>query len=629
MAVWLLGAGLALARLHAQPELVLVEPGRDPAPLVLVADAPPFLRQATDHLAALIDQATGMRPPILEGEPDPLPDSAIWVGHQPVLDRLFPDVDFDFQRPEEILIAANESHLVIAGRDRWDPDHLRVDFGHRTINGIQREYGTINAVYTFLQNYLDVRWLWPGELGEDVVAHESIAFAPFEYRYHPVFRSRAGVFYIYNLHRQHGGHEWTRYQRCQLDSLYFDPGHPFSNWWDRFHETNPEFFALQPDGSRGGGERPWPGAHMVKICKSNPAVWDQWLADVETSLARNPNRLTFGANANDGAFEGYCICQNCLAWDHPEAPMMRYTWQGLSQEHVAMTDRQITFANTLARRLKERFPDRELFVSAMAYGNSVTPPVQAVPDNNVIVSGVFSFHNLPHERGRELFAAWRGIAPTFAWRPNLGDRAGWQRGLPNVAPRRVIDDLRLAEEYGVTGLFFDSVYGHWANQAPHYYMLAQMAWNPHADGEAILADYYQRAFGPAVEPMTAYWTLLEQAADAIVFQGKTETEAWDDAFYTRAFALLDQAARATAEATEKYGRRIAFVRAGLDCLRLLKATEPLITRLRNSNGQDAEAEAQARANWEEISRLNDAHPFAVHWNYFQGWNRRSHPDHYR
>lgn len=42
-------------------------------------------------------------------------------GYQPALDALFPEQEFDFEHPEEILIAANDSHLVIAGRDRWNP----------------------------------------------------------------------------------------------------------------------------------------------------------------------------------------------------------------------------------------------------------------------------------------------------------------------------------------------------------------------------------------------------------------------------------------------------------------------------------------------------------------------------
>ncbi|MBN1672847.1 MAG: hypothetical protein JXR37_17515 [Kiritimatiellae bacterium] len=106
---------------------------------------------------------------MIEGEPSPIPPHGIWVGYQPVLKRLFPSIDFTFTHPEEILIAANRDHVVIAGRDRWNPDRLNVRGRDVEIHGKQFEYGTVNAVYTFLQDYLDVRWLWPGELGEDIV----------------------------------------------------------------------------------------------------------------------------------------------------------------------------------------------------------------------------------------------------------------------------------------------------------------------------------------------------------------------------------------------------------------------------------------------------------------------------
>ena len=114
---------------------------------------------------------------MIEGRPDPLPEHAIWVGWQPVLKELFPGTNFEFSHPEEILIAANANHLVIAGRDRWDPERLTVMGDDRKIEGKQLEYGTANAVYTFLQDQLGVRWLWPGELGEDVKPTRTIAFA--------------------------------------------------------------------------------------------------------------------------------------------------------------------------------------------------------------------------------------------------------------------------------------------------------------------------------------------------------------------------------------------------------------------------------------------------------------------
>src|SRR5690606_35932797 len=111
------------------------------------------------------------------GEPAVVPERAIWVGYQPLLGRLLPRTDFTFRRPEEILLVANDRHLVIAGRDRWDPSRMEGRPRRSVVNGVQQEYGTANAVYTFIQEHLGVRWLWPGELGEDVIRRRRLAVA--------------------------------------------------------------------------------------------------------------------------------------------------------------------------------------------------------------------------------------------------------------------------------------------------------------------------------------------------------------------------------------------------------------------------------------------------------------------
>ncbi len=278
---------------------VLVEEGISRAPIVVFEGAPPKTRRAADELAEYIEKTSGARPEVIEGLPDPIPASAIWVGYQPVLKELFPDLDFDFLHPEEILIAANDRHLVIVGRDRWDPEHLVVEGIDEKIAGKQQEYGTVNAVYTFLQDDLGVRWLWPGELGEDIARSKTIALGPMEVRYHPQIRARGGAFTFSRLSNRGYGkaHDWARLMRLQLDSLGLEGGHGFGDWWDRYHQTHPELFALQPDGTRSG----FPNPRTAKLCQSNPKVWELWLAGVGEKLAQDPTRTTFSASPNSPA----------------------------------------------------------------------------------------------------------------------------------------------------------------------------------------------------------------------------------------------------------------------------------------------------------------------------------------
>ncbi len=615
--VSLLGLSLMFSAVTSCGRMTLVEDGESAVPVVIIDDAPPMTMRAAEELVEYIEKVSGARPELIVGEPDPLPDSAVWVGYQPVLEEIFLETDFDFEHAEEILIAANDSHLVIAGRDRWHPDHLVVEARNRTIEGKQQEYGTINAVYTFLQDYLDVRWLWPGELGTDIIERDTISFSPFEYRYHPQFRVRSTLFRLSELGDNRGhSHQWVRLQRLQLDSMGFQGGHPFSGWWDRFHETNPEFFALQPDGTRGGGEEAWPNPRTVKMCKSNPALWDQWLQDVEATLERDPNRITFGANANDSGRRGYCICESCLAWDNPDGTPTLHTWEGISQEYVTQADRQITFANTLGRMLKERFPDKDLYVTAMAYGASRPAPELAEADDNVFASSVTNFHNRygdMAEKHRNDLREWSEAVDNIFWRPNLGSSAGRKIGLPNSAPHAAIKDMRFAAEMDVMGLFFDTMWEqHWSTQGPYFYMLAQMAWDPYADGEEILSDYYRRAFGEAADDIEAYWTMMEESATEILKGHGTMSEIWNDDFFDEAEVHLDNASASVENEPEIYEKRIDFLRAGLEYSRLRLDIVIQNQILRDEHQDDEGAEDKIRENWRRILELDEEYPDAFH-----------------
>ena len=293
-----------------------------------------------------------------------------------------------------------------------------------------------------------------------------------------------------------------------------------------------------------------------------------------------------------------------------------------------MSDRHVTFANHLGRMLKERYPDKDYYVTILAYGNSTWPPVAAVPEDNVLVQSVHSFHRTHgvHPRTgvdqRKAFMDYAKVADRFVWRPNIGQGSGWHIGKPSAAPRRAIEDLRLAADNEVMGLWLDSIFGHWANQGLHYYMLAQLAWNPRADGETILDDYLSRAYGPAAGTMRAYWELVEQTTLAMTMDNKPESEVWDGAFHQRANEYLDRANAELGAAPAKYAQRVAFARAGLKYLRLLQENETLVKRWRESGNQDTEARDAAIANWEQVEALMKDHPHMLNPSYMNPKGQR-------
>ncbi|MFO7907961.1 MAG: DUF4838 domain-containing protein [Planctomycetota bacterium] len=601
-------------------QLVLVKEGVSQAPIVVFKSAPPKTRQAAEELAEYIEKISGARPDLIEGQPDSVPEHSIWVGYQPVLDRLFPGLDFNFQHQEEVLIAANEDHLVIAGRDRWDEDHLVVQGRNSRIEGWQREYGTVNAVYTFLQDYLDVRWIMPGEIGEDIIKKETIALEPFEYRHHPPFVERAEILRFSRAgdSRRHA-QDWARLQRIQLDSMSAPGGHSATHWWDKYHEEHPDYFALQPDGTRSG----YPSPHYAKRCLSNPAVWQRWIEEVEQTFEEDPTRTIFGGNENDSHSSGLCVCEDCRAWDpSPEdvKERHRYTWDGVTREYVPMSDRYVRFANRLGRKLKERFPDRpDLRVLMSTYGPASPAPVEATPDDNVIVSVVGHFPLTTPDARREQKSHWKqwaAKASRMRYRPNLWYWGGGIWGWPEVAMTRTIEDFRFLAENGGTGMFVDGAWEHWATQGPMYYLMAHLAWNPYQDGQALLDDYYRRGFGEAADEIETYWSMMERANRDFMASPNLRTrsasrfttiaiakQVYNPEFLARADRVLQRAAEELADQPEVYRQRVAFVRAGFDFTRLMIECIPLMERVRESEGRDAEAVRQASANWDRIEEI--------------------------
>lgn len=610
-------------------ELVLIENGKGLGPIILPAESTMFTKIAAQDLAEYIGKVGGVKPEILEGLPNPVPEHAIWVGFQPQLKTLFPGTDFDFKHPEEILIKCDGKHLAIVGRDVWDPvtntkkiiagqtEDERKDYlagfaeANRDVVGFQFEYGTVNAVATFLQDQLGVRWLWPGKVGEVVPKQSTVSVGPLEFRYHPKIRQRSTVYAPLALYKQGGkpelsGGDWVRRQRLQLDSLYTPSGgHGFTEWYATYHKTNPEYFGLQSDGTRVYQGEP----RHAKLCQSNPAVVEQWLKIVETAIAKNPHRTVFNVAANDGTASGICCCEKCRAWDHPDGLKMVWNYPGGKELiGVATTDREVTFANILARKLKERYPGKNYQVLIQAYGGAATPPIKAIPESNVIVSSVaYNFSQ---------FEEWsKKTTAGMIWRPNFADPAHWKTGgPPNIIGTAEL--LKRAAACGISGVSIDMLWSWWSTQGPMYYVMAQLAWNPDRPVGEIMDDYCQSGFGPAAEDIKAYWKLLQDnriaiQPDKMTTGTQTWAEAFNPGFFKAADDLLDNAAAKTSAAGNEYADRIAFVHAGLDYLRLNTENQALADQIIAAKTPDPALKAKMQVNWRKIQEIDQHFPEAL------------------
>ncbi len=632
--------------------VVLVADGQPAATVVLPENPTGEHERAANLLVDSVEQMSGARLSVVSDPGLVETGNRIWIGLRPELTQYFPEADLGFTKPEELVMIAKPRELLLAGRDE-------------TVDGAPVQAGTLLSVLTFLQDRLGVRWLWPGENGTDYLTSENIAFAPFEYRYHPplTHRNLRGVNFANRwnavlreedrrkapnkealIEKYAGGYDampdlmrekdreaqaWFNKQRVGAQnarvlgdsfnqaargSLPYEAQHSFGDWYDRFAKDHPEWFALQPDGTRvSEQEEPYPQKDRVKLCISNPEVAAQWLDDAEAYFSANPNATMISASPNDGGWQGYCVCEVCKSWDAPDAPMLPRTllWRGHQEEHRALTDRYVKFWNILARGLKERFPDRDLKIGVWAYCAYEPAPVREMLEDNII-PGYVGIRNLEvgqnsRERIENNVAAWRGWAEHGAsgivWRPNTLKR---NAGLPYVYMHRHGDVWNELAKNKIVGFDVDSIHHHWSTQAPQFYVMAQLAWDPTRKAREILDDFYRRAFGEAAARyVDAYFSVFEQLYYKIdethqdwgnpawhFYSGLPRAyremklaptlgrsmadHAWGDYLWEKpdatftaeelAAEYLRRAEAAVADGPEIYRKRVAFLRTGFELI---------------------------------------------------------------
>lgn len=596
-------------------DFVLAKEGKCFATIILSNEATPKTIEATKELIQYIEKISGVRPQLLFGRPKIMPKKVVWIGYQDTLKSIFPNINFKLKQ-EEILIAANQNNLLILGRDRFIKGYPKVIANNDVFENFQKEYGTINAIYTFIQDYLDVRWFFPTEFGEDIIKKDKIVFSPFVYRYEPQIKARSGLFIKSRLAKNKKPTSidiWAQRNRIQFSSEFFNAGHPFVNWWEKYKDSHPKIFALTSNLSR----TPLRDPKYVKLCISNEEIDALWLKEIETEMANNPYQRIFSVNENDGYGSGFCVCENCKKLDHNTS----------FSKQLRLADRHLHFANRLGTALNKKYPDRNYKVLFQAYGADRPLPLKEKPNKHVIVSSVANFHlrrynnNMMQDKNVLEYYNWSQIAHEQFWRPNLGSPVGKEWGLPDIALNQAFEDFKFVGETGCSGIFFDSFLDHWSTQGPHYYVVAQLAWNPFLKKEQVFNDFYKRAYGLAEAEMRSYWDLLEKTrqkhfesfhnVNSRFLVHKSYNEPW----FSLAFSYLEKAAnKLNTIHSKKHLERVKFAKQGLIFAQKIVKIRALMSDYEQSNNQKIRNEIEIE--WRKVDELKTKmNPLAINFGY--------------
>jgi len=505
---------------------------------------------------------------------------------------------------EGFVIKTQPPHLLLVGRD---PE---ID-GRPADRGIP----TLWAVAHLLDEYLGVRWLWPGEAGTFVPRRSTIELPEIDVRLRPVLEARV-------LHTLLGprpgvepmleGEKADRFmreakmwmQRHMLGSrctLTFS--HCFGHWWRKYHRDHPDYFAVCPPGY----SQPYPTEERVKLNLGNPAVADQVIAEWEE--AGMPDSWCVGPN--DGA--GFCVGEATRAMDDPPNQPIMDIWEGKAK----LGTRYVRFWNGLITRMRRKNPKVRL--SSFAYHGYRDPPTRVKVEDGIHLALVHTWE------AYEEWLGWIRAGAKMYLRPNW-----WHTGAitPHIPLHKTGSYFKFAYENGMKGFFFDSLLGYWGTQGINYYLIARLSVRPELSVDDVI-DEWCSAFGRAKRVIRRYIDFWEKftekarypihAGGAVLQEGGLFEQAvkrhgvtpsairgsWEalpflvtEEMIARSREMLEEARRL--EDDPDVRRRIDFLEDGL---RHLEATRRLLILADEKTRPKGTTVEEIRESYQELQRL--------------------------
>ncbi len=470
----------------AAADFAVVTDGRPSCSIALPAEPHPAVQRAADELRAHIALSTGAELPVVSANEA---EGAVI----------------------ELRVADWEGYPTTPLRRATDAYEIRVTAERVVIEGPDPGC-VLFAADDFLRRFVGVRWLAPGELWTEVPERDSLSVAEGVYRDEARLAVRAlhtvGVAY----HWDQDASEWMSRLRFNRKAMHVDRlwhtgpkleplgirplggGHTMGYWLpnDEHFAEHPEYYGMDAGVRRqiGGG-----GSQICLSSEESPAVFAH---RVNEYAAENAVMDIIGIAMNDGW--GFCTCPACLARYRRDRPQPQW-----------LSDLVFGFSNAVARRVAREHPDRVLL--QLAYTNFYDGPASIDIEPNLMVeyclwragfnTPVSDPHNEADALAREQTLGWAEKCDHLLVREYVGGV-----NLPDV--RVLAEDIRWYRDLGADG-WFTEIHPHRWLPRERMWVLAHLLWDPDADVDALLDDFFRAAYGPAREPMRAIYDLLERA----------------------------------------------------------------------------------------------------------------------
>jgi hypothetical protein len=509
---------LATTGVQSAGKFTLVKDGKPACVIIISEKASENAVYAANELQQYVEKISGAKLPIfLDSQKIMHYDPLVLVGRSQYTDAIpgltIPDGVTPALREEGYIVRTVGNNLVLAGNDTYP------------------YYGTRYAVSDLLGR-LGVRWFLPGEYGEVVPKAVTLTIDEMHVNEWPDFPMRS--FWTHSKTEQMGKDRdlWTIRNRLNPRS----PG-----WFgvpsdgslagylpkDKVKE-HPEWFALQPDGSRN----PNLPCMTDELRRKDPkfAGQSRILDEVLKKIGEDvkAGRRVSSMAPDDGI--PACDCENCrkLSIRYTDGYMADRDAGGPAPEYLTSQE-WFFFVDSLLEAGAQKYPGH--IIATNGYANRVFPPEVSPTFNrhqnltimfaDILGCTIHGYNDPKCWQTREqynMLKQWCKISDKV-WVYGYNYTMLVSKGTLTPMTRRVRSTVPMTKAADSIGFLDQEEADMSLLGIPTYVARLALEWDTEADVDVILADFYHKWFGPAAKPMQDYYNTLETAFDAAPFHG--------------------------------------------------------------------------------------------------------------
>jgi len=454
--------------------------------IIIAKDAPSSEIYAAEEFQSYFAQASNVRLPIFnKANPTNGGQYHIFIGLSPAMLASKVGFSTDEFAQEDFRIVVRDDNIAIAGLQH---DNSR---------------GTLYGVYSFLEDYLGVRFLTADHTYIPSIGVWHV-IGPLDRFYHPPLRFRWSYYGETNTNPAFAA-------RLRVNTVTDDPklggktglnliNHSFFHYVPstKYGKEHPEYFALV-DGERklemgGGGP---------ELCLTNPDVLHIVTDTILDALKNHPNMENVSVSQNDN--NKYCRCPQCAAIDEREGTQMGSI---------------LTFVNSVADEVGKEYPD--VMIGTLSYWYSRKPPKTIKPRPNVqiqlcsIECCVLHPINDPTCEKNVQFcqdlANWGKMCIKISiWHYNT-NFSNYLLPCPNLW---VIEpNIRYFVSNNAMGIFMQAAGNGLGAELSDLrnYVIANLLWDPTRSGQKLIDEFLDLHYGRSAGPIRGFINLTHEHA---------------------------------------------------------------------------------------------------------------------